>query len=51
VLAKHAEDCRIEYNTVRSHEAIAWSRPKKAHRGLVDPTIPTFRTIKTLPTT
>jgi len=50
MLAKHAEDYRIEYNTVRPHEAIAWNRPTEVHLGLVDPTIPTFQTIKTLPT-
>ncbi len=29
-LVAHAEDYRVEYNTVRPHEAIAWNRP---HRG------------------
>ncbi|WP_254052189.1 integrase core domain-containing protein [Aeromicrobium sp. A1-2] len=51
MLAKHAEDYRIEYNTIRPHEAIAWNRPQEVHLGLADPTIPTFQTIKTLPTT
>jgi putative transposase len=49
MLAKHAEDYRIEYNTIRPHEAIAWNRPKEVHLGLADPTTPTFQTIKTLP--
>lgn len=51
MLADHAEDYRIEYNTVRPHEAIAWNRPKEVHLGLADPTIPTFQTKESLPTT
>jgi putative transposase len=51
MLAKHAEEYRIEYNTVRPHEAIAWNRPKEVHLGLADPTIPTFQTNEILPTT
>lgn len=51
MLAKHAEDYRIEYNTIRPHEALAWNRPEEVHLGLADPTVPTFRTIKSLPTT
>ena len=50
MLAKHAENYRIEYNSVRPHEAIAWNRPKEVHLGLADPTIPTFQTKKILPT-
>ncbi|MGH3680549.1 MAG: integrase core domain-containing protein [Natronosporangium sp.] len=38
MLAKHAEEYRIEYNTVRPHEAIAWNRPQEVHLGLADPT-------------
>jgi transposase InsO family protein len=51
MLAKHAEDYRIEYNEIRPHEAIAWNRPKEVHLGLADPTIPTFQTEKILPGT
>ncbi|MGC5617632.1 transposase [Georgenia sp. Z1491] len=51
MLAKHAEDYRIEYNTIRPHEALAWNRPQEVHLGLADPTVPTFQTIKSLPTT
>ena len=36
MLAKHAEDYRIEYNTVRPHQAIAWNRPTEVHLGLAD---------------
>jgi len=50
MLAKHAEDYRIEYNTIRPHEAIAWNRPLEVHRGTADPTIPTFQTKEILPT-
>lgn len=51
MLAKHAEDYRIEYNTIRPHEALAWNRPQEVHLALADPTTPTFQTIKSLPTT
>ena len=50
MLAKHAEDYRNEYNQIRPHEALAWNRPLHVHLGLADPTIPTFPTTETLPT-
>ena len=50
MLAKHAEEYRIEYNEIRPHEAIAWNRPKQVHLGLADPTTPTFPATETLPT-
>ena len=50
MLAKHAEDYRIEYNTVRPHEAIAWNRPREVHLGHADPEIPTFQPNEILPT-
>lgn len=50
MLAKHAEEYRLEYNQVRPHEAIAWNRPQHVHLGLADPSIPTFHTEKNLPT-
>jgi len=31
MLAKHAEEYRLDYNTVRPHEAIAWNRPQEVH--------------------
>ena len=50
MLAKHAEEYRIEYNQIRPHEAIAWNRPQEVHLGLADPTIPTFQSTEILPT-
>lgn len=50
-LVERAEDYRIEYNTERPHEAIAWNRPMEVHLGLADPTIPTFEREEILPTT
>jgi hypothetical protein len=41
-LVAHAEDYRVEYNTVRPHEALAWNRPLEVHLGLADPLIPNF---------
>ena len=49
MLAKHAEEYRIEYNTIRPHEALAWNRPLEVHLGNADPTVPTFQTEKSLP--
>ena len=48
-LARHAEDYRIEYNTIRPHEALAWNTPLDVHLGLADPTIPSFQAAETLP--
>jgi len=39
-LAAHAEHYRIEYNTVRPHEAITWNHPIEVHLGYADPTVP-----------
>ncbi len=50
MLAKHAEEYRLEYNQVRPHEPIAWNRPLDVHLGTADPTVPTFHTKQTLPT-
>ncbi|WP_261623341.1 integrase core domain-containing protein [Nesterenkonia marinintestina] len=50
MLAKHAEDYRIQCNELRPHEALSWNRPLEVHLGLADPTIPTFQTTETLPT-
>ncbi|WP_343048758.1 integrase core domain-containing protein [Microbacterium immunditiarum] len=41
-LIERAEDYRVEYNTERPDEAIAWNRPMEVHLGMADPTIPTF---------
>ncbi|MBF6150230.1 integrase core domain-containing protein [Nocardia nova] len=50
-LVEHADAYRVEYNTVRPHEAIAWNRPAEVHHGLVDPCIPNFPETENLPTT
>ena len=50
-LIERAEDYRTEYNTIRPHEAISWTRPMEVHLGLADPTIPNFEREETLPTT
>ncbi len=50
MLAEHSEEYRIEYNTIRPHEAIARNRPQEVHLGLADPSIPTFQTKQILPT-
>lgn len=49
-LVAHAEDYRIEYNSVRPHEAIAWNRPMSVHLGLTDPLVPNFPEPENLPT-
>ncbi|GAB6902338.1 integrase core domain-containing protein [Kineosporia succinea] len=50
-LAEQAEAYRLEYNTLRPHEAIAWNRPLEVHLGLADPATPNFPDPKSLPTT
>ncbi|WP_306358831.1 MULTISPECIES: integrase core domain-containing protein [unclassified Nocardia] len=50
-LVEHAEKYRIEYNTVRPHEAIAWNRPHDVHTGGADPYVPNFPEPENLPTT
>ncbi|MFE9789641.1 integrase core domain-containing protein [Nocardia salmonicida] len=50
-LVERAEAYRIEYNTVRPHEAIAWNRPYDVHVGLADPFVPNFPEPENLPTT
>lgn len=41
-LISHAEDYRVEYNTVRPHEHLSWNRPLDVHTGLADPRVPNF---------
>ncbi|WP_214405680.1 integrase core domain-containing protein [Pseudonocardia lacus] len=41
-LISHAEAYRVEYNTVRPHEHLAWNRPAAVHTGLATPGSPTF---------
>ena len=48
-LVAHAEAYRIEYNTVRPHEALSWNRPLDVHLGLANPDISNFQPKKSLP--
>ena len=41
-LARHAEAFRVEFNTIRPHEALAFNRPSDVHQGHADPTTPAF---------
>ena len=50
-LTVHAEQYRVDYNTVRPHEALSWNRPHDVHVGLADPRIPNFPEPGILPTT
>jgi putative transposase len=49
-LIAHAEAYRVEYNTVRPHEALAWNRPLDVHTGLADQRVPNFPEPEILPT-
>ncbi len=49
-LIVHAERYRVDYNTVRPHEALAWNRPHDVHVGLANPRIPNFPEPEILPT-
>jgi putative transposase len=49
-LALHAERYRIDYNTVRPHEALSSNRPHDVHLGFADPGIPNFPEPEILPT-
>ena len=42
---------RVEYTTVRPHEAIAWNRPIDVHLGYADPAVPNFSEPQNLPST
>jgi transposase InsO family protein len=48
-LAGHAEDYRVEYNTVRPHEALPWNRPHEIHLGQGDPATSNFDRAGSLP--
>jgi transposase InsO family protein len=48
-LTSHAEEFRVEFNTIRPHEALSWNRPLEVHLGLASPTIPTFERAEILP--
>ncbi len=49
-LQRHSADYRLDYNTVRPHEAIAWNRPIQVHLGHANPVIPSNHTDEILPT-
>ena len=49
-LTVHAERYRVDYNTVRPHEALSWNRPHEVHVGLADPRVPNFPEPEILPT-
>ena len=49
-LVREAETFRIEFNTHRPHEALAWNRPREVHLGLADPATPNFPEPDNLPT-
>ena len=48
-LTVHAECYRVDYNTIRPHEALSWNRPHDVHLGLADPRIPNFPKPQILP--
>ncbi|WP_052391494.1 integrase core domain-containing protein [Streptomyces sp. NRRL B-24484] len=48
-LVRHAEDYRLEYNTVRPHEALTRNRPHDVRTGLADPLVPNFPGPENLP--
>jgi transposase InsO family protein len=48
-LVREAERFRVEFNTIRPHEALAWNRPHEVQLGLADPTIPNFPEPEFLP--
>lgn len=50
-LIREADTYRVEFNTVRPHEHLAWNRPSPVHRGLADPTVPNFPEPEVLTTT
>jgi putative transposase len=49
-LTVHAERYRVDYNTVRPHEALSLNRPHDVHLGLADRVSPTFPEPQILPT-
>jgi transposase InsO family protein len=49
-LAREAEAFRVEVNTIRPHEALAWNRPHEVHRGIAEPSIPNSHEPEILPT-
>ncbi|WP_405180903.1 transposase [Nocardia sp. NBC_01377] len=50
-LVEHADAYRVEYNTLRPHEAISWNQLLAVHLGTADPLTPNFPETENLPTT
>ncbi len=50
LLAEHADAFRVEFNTIRPHEALAWNRPRDVHLGHARPETPNFPDQEILPT-
>ena len=50
-LLRQADAHRIESNTIRPREALAWNRPSEVHQGLADSIIPNFPELEIPPTT
>ncbi len=48
-LVREADAFRVEFNTIRPHEALAWNRPLEVHTGLADPATPNLPEPETLP--
>ena len=49
-LVEHAEDYRIDYNTIKPREALALNSPLDVHLSRHDPSTPNFPEAKILPT-
>src|SRR4029450_1803021 len=49
-LTVYAEQYRVDYKTVRPHEALSWNRPHDVHVGLADPRVPNLPHPEILPT-
>ncbi len=50
-LVREADAYRIEINTIRPHEHLAWNRPPQVYHGLAHPTTPNYPEPEILPTT
>lgn len=48
-LVREADIFRVEFNTVRPHEALFWNRPSDIHVGRADPATPAFPEPEILP--
>ena len=48
-LVREADAYRVEFNTIRPHEALSWNRPVDVHIGRASPTTLTFPEPEALP--